>query len=543
MLHDLHDWVEGYSLPLLKWSHSKTGNGEQARELAQEVWLQFFSAVRRERMQGREVLQPEHLLWKVARYVWCRQLRRTVSYRRELPLEDADSPAPSDFAADHAEREAQAQLIRFMRQCVVRLDRLQREILVMFYIDGLPQRTIADRLGISVSAVKWHLFDTRKQLREEIGNMKEQGFVYRPHKLKMALCGEIDGIEKSDIRRLEGSLIRQNICALCYREGRSTDELVELLGVPKAYIEFDLEWLVEKEFLIEKNGRYFTSFMIEHEQSRQGEYAVYLKHADALCNVLADGLLAAEEEIRSIGFHGCDAPMNKLLWLLIYRFCSYVLRPISDPLEMEAPIRPDGGQYFPLGFDDYDADCVEKVLDRSGWAANGAMFSEGFSWYGLYSFGNAEISYEIFDGTLKSLRLIELLKKIIDGGKTDDLDETQREDLAKLVQRGYLRMEEGRAIPTFCVMTEEQHRQLVERVYEPLRLRLESALNAFAEDIKAHCEGMMPAHLAHLKLFRQYMELMDLGFVSTLLAFRRGLLYVPEDEHDGEFLTLLYIQH
>ena len=53
----------------------------------------------------------------------------------------------------------------------------------------------------------------------------------------------------------------------------------------------------------------------------------------------------------------------------------------------------------------------------------------------------------------------------------------------------------------------------------------------------------MPAHLAHLQPFRQYMELMDLGFVSTLLAFRRGLLYEPKDEHDGEFLTLMYIRY
>lgn len=41
-------WVEEYSLPLLRWARGKTGDLTAAEDLAQEVWLQFFSAVRRE---------------------------------------------------------------------------------------------------------------------------------------------------------------------------------------------------------------------------------------------------------------------------------------------------------------------------------------------------------------------------------------------------------------------------------------------------------------------------------------------------------------
>ena len=65
-------WVEEYSLPLLKWALNKTGSRAEAEDLTQEVWLQFFSAVKKEDKSGRPIQQPEHLLWKIARHVWCK---------------------------------------------------------------------------------------------------------------------------------------------------------------------------------------------------------------------------------------------------------------------------------------------------------------------------------------------------------------------------------------------------------------------------------------------------------------------------------------
>ena len=58
-------WVEEYSLSLLRWARGKTGDPTAAEDLAQEVWLQFFFAVRREADAARAIAQPEHLLWKV----------------------------------------------------------------------------------------------------------------------------------------------------------------------------------------------------------------------------------------------------------------------------------------------------------------------------------------------------------------------------------------------------------------------------------------------------------------------------------------------
>ena len=138
-------YVEQHALPLLKWALHRTGTRTEAEDLSQEVWLQFFSALGKEKRKGNTVLQPEHLLWKIARYVWCRHLRQLPSHRT-LPLDEAQA-APGDFAADLADLQEQQELSAWLHRQIISLSRIQREAFVLFYVDRLPQQEIARRLG------------------------------------------------------------------------------------------------------------------------------------------------------------------------------------------------------------------------------------------------------------------------------------------------------------------------------------------------------------------------------------------------------------
>lgn len=134
-MRDFHTLVDEWSPALLRWAYGKTGDPYQAEDLAQEAWLQFFSAAAREEKEGRLLRQPEHLLWKVARYVWLRSLRR----RETAPLGE-DYADPSDFAEDLADREAQSAQAAWVRQRIVNLNRLQREIFILYYVERVPQK-------------------------------------------------------------------------------------------------------------------------------------------------------------------------------------------------------------------------------------------------------------------------------------------------------------------------------------------------------------------------------------------------------------------
>ncbi len=44
------------------------------------------------------------------------------------------------------------------------------------------------------------------------------------------------------------------------------------------------------------------------------------------------------------------------------------------------------------------------------------------------------------------------------------------------------------------------------------------------------------------KLAFVYLALTNAAYITTVLAFNAGRLYVPKDKQDGEFLTMLYIK-
>lgn len=530
--------VEEYSLSLLNWAYRKTGDKDKAEELVQEVWLQVFSAAKRNADREMVIENREHFIWKIAHYVWCHYLRNKARSRRYVPADELEIADERDFVNELSENEEMKRLISYMRKCVMNLNRMQREIMIAFYIEGVPQKEIARRLQVTESTVKWHLFDARKRVKEELSGMKETAFVYRPDTMAMAFCGEAVMVEHTEI--IDTSLSKQNICIACYREPKTLNELSELFGIPKVYLEHDLNWLVKNEFVCETKRGYATNFPIETIAQEQKKYAVYMKHKERLSDVLIDELLKAEDKIRTIGFIGCDMPMEKLLWLLIYRCGNYLRLP--DYWE-EPPVRHGGGRYYSLGFQKMEDGTYDVALDTKGWAYNGGMWNDNFWWIGLYNFGRAEAHELIWKKSPEWQWLSEMLKRCIETETVaEKLPEDEKYQLAKLVQKNFVRIEDGVVVPNFCVFTSEQYQMLKETVFEPINKLLWDEVEAIAKELESLYDGLLPGHLKQYQKLEVWSALMDIVFVTEILAFQEGKLYVPQDERDGGMLTLMYVK-
>lgn len=352
------------SLALLRWAWSKTGEGRQAEELAQEVWAQFLTAVKR---SAEPVRDPERYLWRVAKYVWCHRLRDSRKTVGWVSTEELELPDGENFSERLAEDDETRYRLRWLRQRIVRLNQRQRDILLLRYLDGLSVRDIARRLSLTEATVKWHLHDTREKLKEASKTMTQQEFLYRPRKMHLGINGQ--PVPHLDTSYISNDSVKQNLCIACYHTPKTAAQLAEYMGVPSSYLETALQWLTTREFLTETPQGYATSFLIVTRQEQQEQYAVIKRHRAEVTDVAIDGLLRAENAIRAIGFHGCDQPMNRLFWLLIYRLFTECELPIK---EQDTPFRPDGGRYWPLGFVD-DGEEIEYAVDNRGWAYNGTM--------------------------------------------------------------------------------------------------------------------------------------------------------------------------
>ena len=53
-----------------------------------------------------------------------------------------------------------------LQEALNQLPEKQRLAIVMFTIHEMPQKQVAETLGCSVEAVKWHVFQGRKRLKE-----------------------------------------------------------------------------------------------------------------------------------------------------------------------------------------------------------------------------------------------------------------------------------------------------------------------------------------------------------------------------------------
>ena len=53
-----------------------------------------------------------------------------------------------------------------LQEALAQLPEKQRLAIVMFTIEEMPQKQVAEALHCSVEAVKWHVFQGRKKLKE-----------------------------------------------------------------------------------------------------------------------------------------------------------------------------------------------------------------------------------------------------------------------------------------------------------------------------------------------------------------------------------------
>lgn len=103
-------------------------------------------------------------------------LMRTVSnlslnYRRGRALRigrelDEAEPPRTQAAADPAHQLQSKEMGGRLQEALASLPRKQRLAITLFTLEKMPQKQVAEALECSVEAVKWHVFQGRKKLRE-----------------------------------------------------------------------------------------------------------------------------------------------------------------------------------------------------------------------------------------------------------------------------------------------------------------------------------------------------------------------------------------
>jgi RNA polymerase sigma-70 factor (ECF subfamily) len=158
--------VEKYTPSIRRLIIHKLGRGDDAHDLLQETWLHVFIGLDRLR-------EPT----KFASWLYGITLNRIRLWLRHAQSQPASWDALLDEMPDlewhiatgttrSVEDEAAARETRdTVERALGYLSDINREVVALYYVDGLPYRAIAERLNVPTQTVKSRLHKARRHLR------------------------------------------------------------------------------------------------------------------------------------------------------------------------------------------------------------------------------------------------------------------------------------------------------------------------------------------------------------------------------------------
>ena len=160
--------VRQYQRPAVAVSYRLLGRTDDALEVVQDALLKAYRSL--------DTLQkPEAFAGWLMRIVTNLSLnrRRGRKTARALPLDDLLHAGSQDPEAGGDSPDPQRvlqgrELGERLKLALAELPEKQRMALELFTIEQLPQKQVAEALECSVEAVKWHVFQARKKLKEAL---------------------------------------------------------------------------------------------------------------------------------------------------------------------------------------------------------------------------------------------------------------------------------------------------------------------------------------------------------------------------------------
>lgn len=152
------------------------GNSDDALDVAQEALIRAFQRI--ESLDDPRRFGP--WLLRIVTNLALNQRRSRGSRGVVLSIDATGDEQDGETGAMQLEDRApnsdgldEREVDQRVREEIAALSEQQQTALVLFSLESLPQRDVAEIMDCSVEAVKWHVFQARKRLRERLADVLE----------------------------------------------------------------------------------------------------------------------------------------------------------------------------------------------------------------------------------------------------------------------------------------------------------------------------------------------------------------------------------
>lgn len=431
--------IYGYAFARL---YSKDKAEDLANEILCEILCSLDNLKEEDKFWG--------FAWKVAENTFRKFIRRET-LRQNITEYDADDFCvyESSPEQEYIVNEEKHEQIYLLRRELALLSRVHREVCVAYYVQNKGCSEIAKEQGISVEMVKYHLFKTRKILKEGIGMTRTLGEKsYNPGTFRLGFWGDVNHYGQICERRLPGSIL-----LAAYNAPLSLQELSVELSVAMPYLEEEVEILESAGLLMKKGTKYQTGIIILTDEYE----AAFEKKTAAVFEGIAESVWikvkALLPQVRAEEFPGSAYEDNRLMFELlnIAMATAYSRSDDKAPMGKAKPL-PLGGYGWLFGFDN----------DRSHF--NGVTMD---TWNREKSAWFSAVNYRVIAGaqTFDHWHFRDKVEALCDAVLEKAAD-TNNDTLPWLIEQKFIICRDGRLSANFPVFEETQFARLCEMLSE-----------------------------------------------------------------------------
>lgn len=515
---------------LFGYCYARTSDSYEAQELSSDI---IYALVKTARSEG-EISNLYPFIWKVARNVYADFIKQKKQ-RQEV----FHAGNPEDVFAllsDEEDDKSREQLETVYRQ-IAFLTKIYREVMILFYIDGLSTAEIAEIQNVSETAVRQRLFCARQKIKDEVQDMEKVS--ERPlalDQIDFDLWG--DGApDWGDPRELAVRTLSRHIIWLCREKPMGAAEIAQKLNVPTFYIEEELELLVSGKngtyglLRREGNDRYVINFVLLDETTMKKAMRIYAEQMPKVCRIITDYVVEHREEYLEVPYlNHCFGNEKQDFNLVLWQQMFAVVGAFRDKVD-----RILAEKHFAA----YEK--LERPFSVYGYVDTGVSYGMGkdrvyaqnlcgykFVWIdNIYaSFINRHFSY---GHNISQDSQLQMALRAVDGLAINSLTEDEKEHAAKAVECGYLEKEGDMLYTKILVCPMEKEEQMFavsERLSEGY---FEQEAQEVADQIGALIKKAVPRHLLGDWMFFNRLAGMQVAEFVVKELIEQGILTPPKD--------------
>lgn len=511
---------------LFGFCYARTNDSYEAQELCSDI---IFALIKAAHTEG-EITNLYPFIWRIARNVYADFSNKKRKYAETVYDGDADEIL--NFIPDEVIEDDSEELLTAVYRRMAFLTKAYREVMIMFYIDGLPVAEIAKLQNTSEGAVRQRLFSARQKIKSEVEEMAET--YNRPvalDNINFVIWGT-GNPDWGDPREGFTRTFSKHVVWLCHKKPMSAFEIAEELNVPTAYVEDELEILCKGENgeygLLRRldSGKYAINFILFDRDVIKKANALYTDQLPKICDIVSNFVKEHEAEYLSFHYLNNKVDMNLILWQQISSIAFAFTNSVNACL-LEKHFANAEKQDRPFSVFGYvDNGCYYG----GGWDGISGQNICGFSQVRLDNIYITRIKKHFAGGhNLSADPQLQLAIRAIDGLSINSLTEQEKEQAAKAVECGYLYREDDMLYTKILVSTISDSDNIFDITNRLRNGYFDSEAAVIAEKIAELIKKSVPDYLIGDWSYANTLAGMPLLDAIVEYLIEKGVLTPPED--------------